>query len=30
MTTTGGNTGAQNQTLGALLWLAIEQSRLPL
>ena len=30
MTPTGGNTGAQNQTLGALLWLAIEQSRLPL
>jgi Uma2 family endonuclease len=30
MTTTGGSTGARNQTLGALLWLAIEQSRLPL
>jgi hypothetical protein len=26
----GGSTGARNQTLGALLWLAIEQSRLPL
>ena len=26
----GGNTDARNQTLGALLWLAIEQSRLPL
>ena len=26
----GGNTGARNQTLGALLWLSIEQSRLPL
>jgi Uma2 family endonuclease len=30
MTPTGGSTGARNQTLGALLWLAIEQSRLPL
>ena len=26
----GGSTGVRNQTLGALLWLAIEQSRLPL
>ena len=30
VTPTGGSTGARNQTLGALLWLAIEQSRLPL
>ena len=30
MTPAGGSTGARNQTLGALLWLAIEQSRLPL
>ena len=30
MTPTGGASGARNQTLGALLWLAIEQSRLPL
>jgi Uma2 family endonuclease len=30
LTPTGGSTGARNQTLGALLWLAIEQSRLPL
>ena len=30
MTPTGGSTGVRNQTLGALLWLAIEQSRLPL
>jgi Uma2 family endonuclease len=30
MTPTGGSTGARNQTLGALLWLAIEQSHLPL
>jgi Uma2 family endonuclease len=30
MTPTGGSTGARNQTLGALLWLAIDQSRLPL
>jgi Uma2 family endonuclease len=30
MTPSGGSTGARNQTLGALLWLAIEQSRLPL
>ena len=30
MTPTGGTTGARNQTLGSLLWLAIEQSRLPL
>jgi Uma2 family endonuclease len=30
MPPTGGSTGARNQTLGALLWLAIEQSRLPL
>ena len=27
---TGSASGARNQTLGALLWLAIEQSRLPL
>jgi len=26
----GASTSARNQTLGALLWLAIEQSRLPL
>ena len=30
MTSAGGSTGVRNQTLGALLWLAIEQSRLPL
>ena len=30
MTPTGSASGARNQTLGALLWLAIEQSRLPL
>ena len=30
MTPTGGSTDARNQTLGAMLWLAIEQSRLPL
>jgi len=30
MTPTGGASGARNQTLGALLWLAIEQGRLPL
>ena len=30
MTPTGGASGARNQTLGALLWLAIEQSRLSL
>jgi Uma2 family endonuclease len=30
MTPTDGSTGARNQTLGALLWIAIEQSRLPL
>jgi Uma2 family endonuclease len=30
MTPTGGASGVRNQTLGALLWLAIEQSRLPL
>jgi Uma2 family endonuclease len=30
MTPTGSAAGARNQTLGALLWLAIEQSRLPL
>ena len=30
MTPTGVSTGVRNQTLGALLWLAIEQSRLPL
>ena len=30
MTPTGGTTGVRNQTLGALLWLAIEQSHLPL
>jgi len=28
MTPTGGASGARNQTLGALLWLAIEQGRL--
>ena len=30
MTPTGSASGARNQTLGALLWLAIEQSRMPL
>ncbi len=30
MPPTGSNTGVRNRTLGALLWLAIEQSRLPL
>ena len=30
MTPTGSASGARNQTLGALLWLAIEQSHLPL
>ena len=30
MTPIGSASGARNQTLGALLWLAIEQSRLPL
>jgi Uma2 family endonuclease len=30
MTPTGGASDVRNQTLGALLWLAIEQSRLPL
>jgi len=30
MTPTGGASGARNQTLGASLWLAIEQGRLPL
>jgi len=30
MTPTGGASGARNQTLGALLWLAIEQGSLPL
>jgi Uma2 family endonuclease len=30
MTPTGGASGSRNQTLGALLWLAIEQGRLPL
>jgi Uma2 family endonuclease len=30
MTPTGGDTGARNQTLGALLWLAVRQSGLPL
>ena len=30
LTPTDGSKGARNQTLGALLWLAIEQSRLPL
>jgi Uma2 family endonuclease len=30
MTPTGSAAGARNQTLGALLWLAIEQGRLPL
>jgi Uma2 family endonuclease len=30
MTPTGSASGARNQTLGALLWLAIERSRLPL
>jgi Uma2 family endonuclease len=30
MTPKGSASGARNQTLGALLWLAIEQSRLPL
>ncbi len=30
MTPTGGVTGARNQTLGALLWLAVRQSGLPL
>ncbi|MFZ0407623.1 MAG: Uma2 family endonuclease [Cyanobium sp.] len=30
MTPTGGASGARNQTLGALLWLAIEQGHLPL
>ena len=30
MTSAGGSTGVRNQTLGALLWLAIEQSRQPL
>jgi len=30
MTPTGSASGARNQTLGALLWLAIKQSRLPL
>jgi Uma2 family endonuclease len=30
MTPTGSASGARNQTLGALLWLAIEQGRLPL
>jgi len=30
MTPTGGETGSRNQTLGALLWLAVRQSGLPL
>ena len=30
MTPTGGETGQRNQTLGALLWLAVQQSGLPL
>ena len=30
MTPTGGDTSARNQTLGALLWLAVRQSGLPL
>ncbi|MCT0219809.1 Uma2 family endonuclease [Synechococcus sp. CS-1329] len=30
MTPTGGETGQRNQTLGALLWLAVRQSGLPL
>lgn len=30
MTPTGGDTGARNQTLGALLWLAVRRSTLPL
>ena len=30
MTPTGGETGARNQTLGALLWLAVRSSGLPL